>query len=330
MSRILEAKKTKGDQEDFSIRPQKLNEYIGQDFLRNNLTIYIGAAKKRNEVLDHVLLYGPPGLGKTTLANIIANEMGVSFKSVNGPSIEKIGDLASILATLKPGDVLFIDEIHRLPLFIEESLYSAMEDFKFSIVINRETNPKSITLDLPPFTLVGATTKSGSLSAPLRSRFGIIEKIDFYTLEDLAKIVIRIGKVLSISIEEKAALQIAKRSRGTPRIAIRIFKRVRDYANYKNIDSIYENDCLEALKLLKIDELGLDEVDRLYITTLIKRFNGGPVGLETLANSIGEEAINLEDVYEPYLLQLGFIDRTPKGRAARRAAYFHYKIMKKN
>lgn len=329
MDRLLKAEKTSQEIEDISIRPIKLDDYIGQDELKNNLKIYIGAALKRSEALDHVLLYGPPGLGKTTLANIIANEMHVKFKSINGPAIEKIGDLASVLVSLQPGDVLFIDEIHRLPLFIEESLYSAMEDYKFSIVINRETSPKNITIDLPPFTLVGATTKAGSLSQPLRARFGISEKLDFYSVEDLAKIVKRTAKVFNIEIEDSAAIQVAKRSRGTPRIAIRIFKRIRDYANYKNIDLIDENNCNEALKLLHIDELGLDEVDATYIRTLITRFNGGPVGLETLANAIGEEAINLEDVYEPYLLKIGFIDRTPKGRVAKRAAYFHYKLMKK-
>ena len=329
MKRLLDDKETKIDKEYSSIRPMRLNDYIGQDTLKNNLEIFIGAAKKRNEVLDHVLLYGPPGLGKTTLANIIANEMGVNFISVNGPSIEKTGDLASILSTLNPGDVLFIDEIHRLPLVVEESLYSALEDYKFSIVINRDSTPKSLTIDLPPFTLVAATTKSGSLSSPLRDRLGISQKLEFYSVKNLTKIVERIAKVLQIKIEEKAAEQIAKRARGTPRIAIRIFKRVRDFANYKNLDIIKENDCIDALKLLRIDELGLDEVDAIYITTLINRFNGGPVGLETLANSIGEESVNLEDVYEPYLLQLGFIDRTPKGRVANRKAYFHYSLMKK-
>lgn len=329
MARILDSKSKSGDVEDLSLRPSRLDEYIGQEILKNNFKIYIGAALKRNEVLDHILLYGPPGLGKTTFAKIVANEMNVNFKSINAPSIEKIADIASILTTLQPGDVLFIDEIHRLPLIIEESLYSAMEDYKFSIVVNRETNPRNITIDLPPFTLIGATTKQGCLSAPLRARFGISEKLDFYSINDLVKIVVRTGKVFNIKIDEKVALHIAKRSRGTPRIAIRIFKRIRDYANYKNLDVIEENDCLDALKLLRIDELGLDEVDALYIKTLIERFNGGPVGIETLANSIGEEAVNLEDVYEPYLLKLGFIDRTPKGRIAKRPAYYHYKIVKK-
>ena len=329
MERIVDNKNIDRAIEDLSIRPKYLNDYIGQDILKNNFKIYIGAAIKRSEVLDHVLLYGPPGLGKTTFAKIIANEMNVNFKSINAPSIEKIGDIASVLTTLQAGDILFIDEIHRLPLIIEESLYSAMEDYKFSIVINRETSPKSITFDLPPFTLIGATTKPGCLSSPLRSRFGISEKLDFYSINDLAKIVERMGRVFNVEIKEKAAFQIAKRSRGTPRIAIRIFKRVRDYANYKNLLIIEENECLEALKLLRIDDLGLDEVDALYIRTLITRFNGGPVGIETLANAIGEEAVNLEDVYEPYLLKLGFVDRTPKGRIAKKAAYLHFKLTKK-
>ena len=293
MERIVDNKNIDRAIEDLSIRPKYLNEYIGQDILKNNFKIYIGAALKRNEVLDHILLYGPPGLGKTTFAKIIANEMNVNFKCINAPSIEKIGDIASVLTTLQAGDILFIDEIHRLPLIIEESLYSAMEDYKFSIVIN------------------------------------ISEKLDFYNINDLTKIVERMGKVFNLELREKAAFQIAKRSRGTPRIAIRIFKRVRDYANYKNLLIIEENECLEALKLLRIDDLGLDEVDALYIRTLISRFNGGPVGIETLANAIGEEAINLEDVYEPYLLKLGFIDRTPKGRIAKKAAYLHFKLSKK-
>lgn len=328
MARLFETKKDKSDEQDMSLRPLKLDDYVGQEFLKNNLRIFIGAALKRNEVLDHVLLYGPPGLGKTTLANIIANEMGVKFKSINGPAIEKIGDLASILLSLTPGDVLFIDEIHRLPLFIEESLYSAMEDFKFSMVINKETTPKTVEFDLPPFTLVGATTKAGCLSSPLRARFGICEKLEYYKVDELTAIIMRLAKVFHMSIDENAAHQIAIRSRGTPRIAIRIFKRVRDYANYKNISHIKFEDTLESLKMLKIDEIGLDEVDRNYIMTLIKRFNGGPVGLETLANAIGEESVNLEDVYEPYLLQIGFIDRTQKGRVARKAAFFHYNLMK--
>ena len=330
MARIVDNKSLDNSLESLSIRPEYLKEYIGQDTLKENFSIYIGAALKRNEVLDHVLLYGPPGLGKTTFAKIIANEMHVNFKSISAPSVEKIGDIACVLTTLEAGDVLFIDEIHRLPQIIEESLYSAMEDYKFSIVINRETCPKNITIDLPPFTLIGATTKPGCLSSPLRSRFGISEKLDFYNVNDLAQIVIRMGKVFNVEVREKAAFQIAKRSRGTPRIAIRIFKRVRDYANYKNLQVIEENDCLEALKLLRIDMLGLDEVDALYIKTLITRFNGGPVGIETLANAIGEESVNLEDVYEPYLLKLGFIDRTPKGRIAKRPAYLHFKLSKKS
>lgn len=328
MAKEIETDKTSNEEFDASLRPLCLDDYIGQEKVKLNLKVFIHAALKRNEVLDHVLLYSPPGLGKTSLAHIIANEMHVDFKFVNGPAIEKTGDLAGILTNLKPGDVLFIDEIHRLPLCIEESLYSAMEDFTFSVVINRDTTPRSLTIDLPPFTLVGATTKAGNLSAPLRARFGICEKLEFYSLKELSKIIIRTSKVFKVPISEKAALEIAKRSRGTPRIANRLYRRVRDFANFKSLDFIEKDDCLAALEMLHIDKLGLDEVDRNYITTLIKRFNGGPVGIETLANSIGEEAVNLEDVYEPYLLQLDFIDRTPKGRIAKKPAYLHYKIKK--
>ena len=314
--------------EDAYLRPSWLKEYVGQKELKNNLEIFIGAARHRDECLDHVLFYGPPGLGKTSLANIIANEMNGNLVTISGPAIEKIGDLAAILSSLKPGDILFIDEIHRLPRFIEETLYSAMEDFKFTMVLNRDNSGKTITIDLPPFTLVGATTRVGEISAPLRARFGITEKLDYYSVDDLTNIVIRTGKVLNTKIDKDAAFEIAKRSRGTPRIANRLFKRVRDFSNYKKQDHIVLEDALYALKALRVDELGLDEIDIKYLLTLIKRFNGGPVGIDTLANTIGEEVTNLEDLCEPYLIQIEFLDRTPKGRVASKKAYKHLKIVK--
>lgn len=297
-----------------SLRPLLLNDYIGQESLKNNLKIFIGAAKLRNEVLDHVLLYGPAGLGKTTLANIIANEMNAKLKTVNGPSIEKSGDLAAVLTSLEPGDCLFIDEIHRLPKVVEEVLYSAMEDFKLNVLISKETTSSSINLDLPPFTLIGATTRAGDLSSPLRARFGILEKINFYTIGELSEIVIRTAKFFGCEIDKISAREIAKRSRGTPRIANKIFRRVRDFANFNNRNFININDTKSALKALKIENNGLDEVDINYLLTLKDRFGGGPVGLETIASAIGEEKTNLDEVYEPYLLKLGFIDRTQKGR----------------
>lgn len=297
-----------------SLRPLYLDDYIGQDSLRENLKVFIGAARQREEVLDHVLLYGPPGLGKTTLANIIANEMNGKIKMINGPSIEKSGDLAAILTSLEPGSVLFIDEIHRLPKIVEETLYSAMEDFKLNVVIQKETTSQSISLDLPPFTLIGATTRAGDLSSPLRSRFGIFEKLNYYTKNELKNIVKRTANYFDCVIDDVSALEIAKRSRGTPRIANRIFRRVRDFANYKNRNAIIIDDAMKALKALKIDSLGLDEVDINYLVTLKDRFMGGPVGLETIASAIGEEVSNLDEVYEPYLLKIGFINRTQKGR----------------
>ncbi len=327
MSRLLDAHVNKNDlQEEISLRPQKLKEYVGQKDLKKNLEVFIGAALHRDEPLDHILFYGPPGLGKTTLAYVIANEMGANIHVANGPSIEKIGDLAAILSGIEPGDILFIDEIHRLPRIVEESLYTAMEDFKFSIVINRDVNSKALTMNLPPFTLIGATTRAGDLSAPLRARFGITEKLNFYDLDEVEQIVTRTAKVFGAKIDKKAAEEIAKRSRGTPRIANRLFKRVRDFANFKGKDDIDLADALEALNALKVDDIGLDDVDIRYLKTLIERFNGGPVGLDTLANAIGEEIMNLEDVYEPYLLQIGFIDRTPRGRVANPKAYKHLKI----
>ena len=327
MSRLLDAHaSTLDSQEDVSLRPQTLNDYVGQKDLKKNLRVFIGAALHRDEPLDHLLFYGPPGLGKTTLAYVIANEMHTHIHVASGPSIEKIGDLAAILSGLEPGDILFIDEIHRLPRIVEESLYTAMEDFKFSVVINRDVNSKALTMNLPPFTLIGATTRAGDLSSPLRARFGITEKLHFYDQDEVIQIVKRTARVFNTQISDKAAEEIAKRSRGTPRIANRLFRRVRDFANFKGKDDISEYDALEALNALKVDEIGLDDVDIRYLRTLIERFKGGPVGLDTLANAIGEEIMNLEDVYEPYLLQIGFIDRTPRGRVANDKAYKHLRI----
>ena len=323
MARLVDANKGKEDEVEISLRPKTLKEYVGQAELKENLKIFIGAAKHRNETLDHVLLYGPPGLGKTTLAHVIANEMHAQIRLLNGPSIEKPGDLASILTTLEPGDVLFIDEIHRLPRVVEEVLYGAMEDYRLSIIIPRESGASSLNLDLPPFTLVGATTRAGDLSAPLRARFGITEKLNYYTISEIENIVKRTAKVFNTEIDEKAAVEIARRSRGTPRIANRLFRRVRDFANYEGKDVIELDDALKALTALKVDCLGLDDVDIKYLETIADRFNGGPVGLETVASSIGEEVMNLEDVYEPFLLQIGLINRTPRGRVLTEKAYQH-------
>lgn len=326
MSRLLDAKKEKEDEgSELSLRPQRLSEYIGQRELKKNLKVFIGAAKKREEPLDHVLLYGPPGLGKTTLAYVIANELGSKIKTINGPAIEKTGDLAAILTELEPGDVLFIDEIHRLPRVVEEVLYGAMEDYQLSFLVNSDGTSKALTLPLPPFTLVGATTRAGDLSSPLRARFGISAKIDFYPADDLKEIVMRTAKVLEMPISEEAAMLIAERSRGTPRIANRIYRRVRDFATYHEDKEISVEATNEALNALKIDELGLDDVDIKYLTAIIERFHGGPVGLETIASSIGEEIQNLEDVYEPYLLMIGMINRTPRGRVVTEKAYKHLK-----
>lgn len=326
MKRLLDANKDINEKEEVSLRPINFDEYVGQSELIKNLKVFVGAALKREEALDHILLYGPPGLGKTTLAYVIANEMHTNIKLINGPSIEKTGDLATVLTSLEPGDVLFIDEIHRLPRVVEEVLYGAMEDFKLSIMLNKDSNSRSINIDLPPFTLVGATTRAGDLSSPLRARFGYTEKLNFYTLDEINSIVKRTSKVFSCPIDDDASIEIAKRSRGTPRIANRLFKRVRDFATFEGKDKISLSDALNALNALKVDEEGLDYVDIRYLSTLIKRFNGGPVGLETLASAIGEETMNLEDVYEPYLLQKGFIDRTSRGRVATSKAYKHLKI----
>ncbi len=314
-------------EEEISLRPQLLSDYIGQYDLKYNLRIFIDAAKKRNETLDHTLLYGPPGLGKTTLAYIIANEMGGKIRTINGPAIERPGDLAAILSTLSAGDILFIDEIHRLPRVVEEVLYGAMEDFVISIVINRDGQARTLTVDLPPFTLVGATTRNGDLSAPLRARFGISEKINYYSQEEIYQIVERTSRVYGTPINEAACIEIAKRARGTPRIANRLYRRVRDFATVANETLISQSSAIKALNALKVDELGLDDVDKRYLLTIIERFNGGPVGLEAIASAIGEEVTNLEDVLEPYLLQIGMINRTPRGRVVTQKAYEHLSIL---
>lgn len=311
---------------DNSIRPEVIDEYIGQTDVKENIKVFIEAAKMRQEALDHVLLYGPPGLGKTTLAFIIANEMGTSIKTASGPSIEKSGDLAAVLSTLEAGDVLFIDEIHRMPKFIEEILYPAMEDFTLDIIIGGEGSSRSIKIDLPPFTLVGATTRAGDLTSPLRDRFGIIAKLQFYTDEELTRIIKRSARVLEVEIEEEAALELAKRSRGTPRIANRLLKRVRDFALVEGDGIIDKEITRKALVRLKVDDSGLDDVDRQLLSTIIKKFNGGPVGVEAIASAIGEEVTTIEDVCEPYLLQNGFIKRTSRGRVATERAYEVLKI----
>ena len=308
---------------DNNIRPESLDEYVGQTEVKENIRVFIEAAKLRNEPLDHVLLYGPPGLGKTTLANIIANELGTNIKSASGPAIEKSGDLAAILSTLEPGDVLFIDEIHRMPRFIEEILYPAMEDFTLDIVIGTDSNTRSIKIDLPPFTLVGATTRAGDLTSPLRDRFGITCKLKYYDEDELRQIIERTSRVLKMPISHAAAVSLAKRSRGTPRIANRLFKRVRDFALVDGLDEITEDITDKALSRLKVDKVGLDEVDLEFLKAIIEKFNGGPVGVETIASSIGEEISTIEDVIEPYLLQNGFIKRTARGRVVTKKAYEH-------
>lgn len=313
-----------------SIRPLVLDEYIGQSEVKENIHVFIEAAKMRNETLDHVLLYGPPGLGKTTLAYIIAREMGVNIKTASGPSIEKSGDLAAILSTLEPGDVLFIDEIHRMPRYIEEILYPAMEDFTLDIIIGSEGNSRNIKIDLPPFTLVGATTRAGDLSSPLRDRFGIVSKLKFYTDDELSAIVKRTSRVLKMDITEEAALELAKRSRGTPRIANRLFKRVRDFALVDKKEIIDLEVMKKALDRLKVDKGGLDEADHQLLRAIIERFNGGPVGIEALASSIGEEVSTIEDVMEPYLLQEGYLKRTSRGRCVTPKAYEQLEISYQN
>ena len=326
MERIVDGEELVEDNFEKSIRPISINEYIGQSEVKENIEVYIKAALMREEPLDHVLLYGPPGLGKTTLAHIIANEMGSNIKVVSGPAIEKTGDLAAVLSSLEPGDVLFIDEIHRIPRFIEETLYSAMEDFTLTIVVGTDSSSRNIKIDLPPFTLVGATTRTGDLTSPLRDRFGIIAKLNYYTEDELKAIIERTSRVLDCPIDPAAALELARRSRGTPRIANRLFKRVRDYAIVKGNGVIDKEIADMALTKLKVDELGLDETDYNLLKAIIEKFNGGPVGIEAIASSIGEEQTTIEDVYEPYLLQNGFLKRTSRGRIVTEKAYEHLKI----
>lgn len=326
-NRIVTPEYTSNDVDnEISLRPKTLDEYVGQDKVKDNLKIYIKAAKLRNEPLDHVLLYGPPGLGKTTLSAIIAREMGVNLRITSGPAIEKQGDLVAILTSLNSGDVLFIDEIHRLSRNIEEILYPAMEDFSLDIILGKGPSARSIRLDVPHFTLIGATTRSGQLTAPLRDRFGVLMRLELYTPEELSEIVKRSAGILGVDIDNDGALEIASRSRGTPRIANRLLRRVRDIAQIEYSGFINEKVAQAALSRFEIDELGLDDFDRRMLETIIKNYGGGPVGLETLSAAIGEEAVTIEDVYEPYLMQIGFLSRTPRGRCATKAAYEHLGI----
>jgi holliday junction DNA helicase RuvB len=318
-----------GDQDlsfEQSLRPQTLKQYIGQDKVKANLEIFIEAARMRRETLDHVLLYGPPGLGKTTLAAIIANEMGVNLRTTSGPAIERPGDLAAILTALEPGDVLFIDEIHRLPRTIEEVLYPAMEDFCLDIIIGKGPSARSVRLDLPPFTLVGATTRAGSLSAPLRDRFGVLSRLEYYNERQLTDIIVRTAELLDTEIDWLAAEELARRSRGTPRIANRLLKRVRDFAQVRGNGAIQDSLAKQALELMQVDRLGLDHIDHKLLKGIIEKYRGGPVGLETIAATIGEESQTIEDVYEPYLLQIGFLQRTPRGRIVTEAVYRHFQM----
>lgn len=314
------------DDQELSLRPTRLHQYIGQNKVKANIQVFIEAAKIRSEALDHILLYGPPGLGKTTLAAIIAHELGVNIRYTSGPTLERSGDLAAILSALEPGDVLFIDEIHRMPRNIEEILYPAMEDYCLDIIIGKDASARNVRIDLPPFTLVGATTRAGDLSAPLRDRFGVMSRLEYYTVDELTLIVERTASIFDLTIEPQAAVEIGRRSRGTPRIANRIFRRVRDFAQVFGSEVVTTAIAQEALTRLEIDEYGLDHVDHKLLIGMIERFRGGPVGLEALAASIAEEAQTIEDVYEPFLLQEGFIQRTPRGRMATRKAYEHLQL----
>ena len=325
-NRIMQGTKITEDEDELKLRPTSLKEYIGQEDIKKNLEVFIQASNVRNEALDHVLIYGPPGLGKTTLAHVIAHEKKANIKVASGPTIERSGDLAAILSTIEPGDILFIDEIHRLPKVVEEVLYAAMEDYVINVVVGKDSSARTLAIDLPPFTLVGATTRVGDVSAPLRDRFGIIFKLNYYQQEDIEKIIQRTARVFDNVIEKDAAKELAKRSRGTPRVANRLFRRVRDFATIANEGHITATVTNQALDALKVDSMGLDDVDIRYLKGIIERFKGGPVGIESIAAAIGEEQITLEDVYEPYLLQEGLINRTPRGRIVTDNAYRHLLI----